>query len=72
MNLPAWRCLPWQWPPPRESALLRRWGDESQWRYFAVYLLLGMAALFIATHATHAVPVAKPLEEIRRNSARGE
>ena len=37
---------------------------KAQWRYLTVYLLLGLAALFINTHATHAVPVAKPLNGI--------
>jgi len=37
---------------------------KTQWRYLTVYLLLGLAALFIQTHATHAVPVAKPLTGI--------
>jgi EpsI family protein len=37
---------------------------KAQWRYLTVYLLLGLAALFIATYATHAVPVARPLQEI--------
>ena len=37
---------------------------KTQWRYLTVYLLLGLAALFIATYTTHAVPVAKPLDGI--------
>ena len=37
---------------------------KTQWRYLTVYLLLGLVALFIQTHATHAVPVAKPLTGI--------
>jgi EpsI family protein len=37
---------------------------KAQWRYLTVYLLLGLAALFIQTHATHAVPVAQPLTGI--------
>lgn len=37
---------------------------KAQWRYLTVYLLLGLAALFIATYATQAIPVAKPLTDI--------
>jgi len=37
---------------------------KAQWRYLAVYLLLALAALFIQTHTTHAVPVAQPLTGI--------
>jgi len=37
---------------------------KASFRYGIVYLLLGLAALFIHTHETVAVPVNKPLKEI--------
>ncbi len=37
---------------------------KAQGRYLIVYLLLGLAAVFISTHETLAVPVNKPLAEI--------
>lgn len=37
---------------------------KAHWRYLTVYLLLGLAALFVHTHANNAVPVARPLTEI--------
>ena len=37
---------------------------KAQARYVVVYLLLGLTALFIATHANVAVPVNKPLTDI--------
>ena len=37
---------------------------KAQFRYFVVYLLLGLTALFIATHENIEVPVNKPLTDI--------
>lgn len=37
---------------------------KAHWRYLTVYLLLGLAVLFVHTHANNAVPVARPLTEI--------
>jgi len=37
---------------------------KAQCRYFVVYLLLGLTALFIATHENIEVPVNKPLTDI--------
>ncbi len=40
---------------------------RTQGRYIVVYLLLGLTALFIATHENVAVPVNKPLTDISTN-----
>lgn len=40
---------------------------KSQWRFLAVYLLLGLTTLFVHTHASNAVPVARPLTDIPQN-----
>ena len=40
---------------------------KAHWRYWAVYLLLGLAALVVHTHANNAVPVARPLTDIPVN-----